>query len=190
MERLTEARRLLTDDGTIFVHLDYREVHYVKVAMDEVYGRDAFLNEIIWSYDFGGRKKDRWPQKHNTILAYVNTPGAHYFNRDQIERIPYMAAGFVTPDRIARGKLPTDVWWHTIVATNSKEKTGYPTQKPEAILERIISGSSEPGAAVLDFFAGSGTTGVVAKRMGSRFVMVDSNPDAIAVIKARLQKEG
>jgi site-specific DNA-methyltransferase (adenine-specific) len=184
--RLEEARRLLTDSGTLYVHLDWRESHYCKVLLDEVFGRECFLNEVIWAYDFGGRGKDRWPAKHDTILVYVKQAGRHLFDQDQIERIPYLAPGLVGPEKAARGKLPTDVWWHTIVPTGGREKTGYPTQKPEGVLERVLAPSSRPGDWVLDFFAGSGTTGAVAARMGRRFVMVDDNPEAVRVMRRRL----
>jgi site-specific DNA-methyltransferase (adenine-specific) len=183
---LAEARRLLDPTGTLYVHIDYREAHYVKVALDDIFGRDAFLNELIWAYDFGGRARDRWPAKHDTILVYVRTPGGHFFDQDAVERIPYLAPGLVGPEKAARGKLPTDVWWHTIVPTNGVEKTGYPNQKPAGILRRIIQASSRPGDRVLDFFAGSGTTGAVASELGRRFVLVDSNPDAIEIMRARL----
>lgn len=184
--RLEEARRLLTADGTLYFHIDYREAHYCKVLLDEIFGRDAFLNELIWAYDYGGRPRDRWPPKHDTILVYVKTPGGHYFNREAVEKIPYMAPGLVTAEKAARGKMPTDVWWHTIVPTNGKEKTGYPTQKPEGILRRIIQASSAPGRCVLDFFAGSGTTGAVSREQGRRFFLIDSNPEAIDIIAQRL----
>jgi site-specific DNA-methyltransferase (adenine-specific) len=183
---LVEARRLLTTSGTLYVHLDYREAHRVKIALDDVFGRDAFLNEVIWAYDFGGRARDRWPAKHDTILVYVRTPGGHFFDQDAVERIPYLAPGLVGPEKAARGKLPTDVWWHTIVPTGGREKTGYPNQKPEGILRRIIQASSRPGDRVLDFFAGSGTTGAVAAQLGRRFVLVDSNPEAVEIICNRL----
>lgn len=188
--RLRAARRLLTASGTLYLHVDPRESHYVKVLCDEIFGREAFLNEVIWAYDFGGRRKDRWPAKHDTILVYVKTPGAHFFDRDAVDKIPYMAPGLVGPEKAARGKMPTDVWWQSIVGTNSKEKTGYPTQKPEPILRRIVQASSAPGDLVLDFFAGSGTTGAVARSLGRRFVLVDSNPEAIKVIRARLGADG
>lgn len=184
--KLEHARRLLTADGTLYVHLDYREAHYVKVLLDEIFGRDAFLNELIWAYDFGGRAADRWPQKHDTILVYTRTPGGHHFDRQAVDRIPYMAPGLVSPEQAARGKLPTDVWWHTIVPTSGTEKTGYPTQKPAGVLRRIVQASSAPGARVLDFFAGSGTTGAVARELGRRFVLVDDNPDALDVMRRRL----
>lgn len=184
--RLVEARRVLAASGTLYLHVDPREAHYVKVLCDSLFGRDAFLNEIIWAYDFGGRRRDRWPAKHDTILVYVRTPGAHFFDQDAVDRIPYLAPGLVGPEKAARGKLPTDVWWQSIVGTNSREKTGYPTQKPEAILRRILQASSRPGDWVLDFFAGSGTTGAVARALGRRFVLVDANPAAVAVMRARL----
>ena len=183
--RLREAWRVLKPTGSIYLHLDYREVHYCKVMMDEIFGRDNFLNEIIWAYDFGGRKRDRWPAKHDNILYYAKNAGQHTFNRDAIDRLPYMAPGLVSKDKAARGKLPTDTWWQTIVATNSREKTGYPTQKPLAILERIIKASSNPGELVLDFFAGSGTTGQACLNLGRDFIMVDENPQAIAVMRRR-----
>jgi site-specific DNA-methyltransferase (adenine-specific) len=183
---LRDARRLLTVSGTLYLHIDYREAHYVKLLLDEVFGRDAFLNELIWAYDFGGRARDRWPAKHDTILVYVRTPGGHFFDQDAVERIPYLAPGLVGPEKAARGKLPTDVWWHTIVPTNGPEKTGYPNQKPEGILRRIVSASSRPGDRLLDFFAGSGTTGAVAAALGRRFVLVDRNPDAVEIMRGRL----
>lgn len=188
--RLEEARRLLTDSGTLFFHIDFREAHYCKVLLDQIFGRDAFLNEIIWAYDYGGRSKDRWPAKHDTILVYVRSPKNHFFDQDQITRVPYMAPGLVTPEKAARGKLPTDVWWHTIVPTNGKEKTGYPTQKPEGVLRRVLEPSSRPGDWVLDFFGGSGTLGAVAREMGRRFVLIDSNPEAIGVMQRRLPTTG
>jgi site-specific DNA-methyltransferase (adenine-specific) len=183
---LHESRRLLTPTGTMYLHIDYREAHYVKLLLDDVFGRDAFLNEVIWAYDFGGRARDRWPAKHDTIFVYVRTPGGHFFDQDAVERIPYLAPGLVGPEKAARGKLPTDVWWHTIVPTAGPEKTGYPNQKPAAILRRIVQASSRPGDRVLDFFAGSGTTGAVASQLGRRFVLVDSNPDAIEIMRGRL----
>jgi site-specific DNA-methyltransferase (adenine-specific) len=183
---LEQARRLLTATGTLYLHIDYREAHYVKLLLDDVFGRDAFLNELIWAYDFGGRARDRWPAKHDTIFVYVRTPGGHFFDQDAVERIPYLAPGLVGPEKAARGKLPTDVWWHTIVATNGTEKTGYPNQKPAGILRRIVSASSRPGDRVLDFFAGSGTTGAVAAQLGRRFVLVDKNSEAIEIMRARL----
>jgi site-specific DNA-methyltransferase (adenine-specific) len=183
--RLVEAYRILAPHGSLYFHVDYREVHYCKVLLDCIFGRQCFLNEIIWAYDYGGRPKDRWPAKHDNILLYVKNPGQHVFNADAIERIPYMAPGLVGAEKAARGKLPTDVWWHTIVPTNSAEKTGYPTQKPLGILRRIIQASSRPGAVVLDFFAGSGTTGIAALELGRRFILVDNNPEALAVMARR-----
>jgi len=184
--RLEEAHRLLARSGTLYVHLDWREAHYVKVLLDGIFGRDNFLNEVIWAYDFGGRPRDRWPAKHDTILVYVKERGAHLFDQDVIDRVPYLAPDLVGPEKAARGKLPTDVWWHTIVPTNGREKTGYPTQKPEGVLRRVLAPSSRPGDWVLDFFAGSGTTGAVAAALGRRFVLVDENPEAIEVMRRRL----
>jgi site-specific DNA-methyltransferase (adenine-specific) len=183
---LRQARRLLSASGTLYLHIDYREAHYVKILLDAVFGREAFLNEIIWAYDFGGRARDRWPAKHDTILVYVRTPGGHFFDQDAVERIPYLAPGLVGPEKAARGKLPTDVWWHTIVPTSGREKTGYPNQKPEGILRRVVQASSRPGDRVLDFFAGSGTTGAVAAALGRHFVLVERNPEAIDVMRRRL----
>jgi site-specific DNA-methyltransferase (adenine-specific) len=184
--RLEHARRLLADHGTLYVHLDPREAHYVKVLLDELFGRDCFLNEIVWAYDFGGRPKRRWPAKHDTILVYVKDRRRYHFDLDAVEREPYMAPGLQTAERIARGKSPTDVWWHTIVPTMGREKTGYPTQKPEGVLRRIVAASSRPDGWCLDFFAGSGTLGAVCRQLGRRFVLVDSNPDAVAVARRRL----
>ncbi len=188
--RLEEARRLLADDGTLYFHIDYREAHYCKILLDEIFGRDSFLNEVIWAYDYGGRPKNRWPAKHDTILVYVRDPDRYYFDQDAVERIPYMAPGLVTPEKAERGKVPTDVWWHTIVPTNGKEKTGYPNQKPEGILRRVVQASSSPGGWVLDFFAGSGTTGAVARQLGRRTVLIDNNPEALAVMQRRLGTSG
>ena len=184
--RLVEAWRLLADDGTLYLHLDYREAHYAKVLLDALFGRDSFLNEIIWAYDYGAKSKSRWPTKHDTILVYVKNPAAYYFDSETVDREPYMAPGLVTPEKAARGKLPTDVWWHTIVSPTGREKTGYPTQKPAGILRRIIQASSREGDWVLDFFAGSGTTGAVAASLGRNFVLIDENPEAIAVMRTRL----
>jgi site-specific DNA-methyltransferase (adenine-specific) len=184
--RLEHAHRLLAPHGTLYFHIDYREAHYCKLLLDEQFGRDAFLNEIVWAYDYGAKPRSRWPAKHDTILVYVRTPGAHHFDADAVDREPYMAPGLVTPEKAARGKLPTDVWWHTIVPTNGAEKTGYPTQKPEGIVRRMLAASSRPGGWCLDFFAGSGTLGAVAAQLGRRYVLVDANPEAIAVMRRRL----
>jgi site-specific DNA-methyltransferase (adenine-specific) len=184
--RLEEAWRLLDGKGTLYLHLDYREVHYAKVALDALFGRESFLNEIIWAYDYGAKTQSRWPAKHDTILVYVKDPKSYFFDNATVDREPYMAPGLVTADKIARGKLPTDVWWHTIVATNGRERTGYATQKPEGVLRRIIQASSAPGDWVLDFFGGSGTTASVAQQLGRRFVTVDANPDAVAIMRKRL----
>jgi site-specific DNA-methyltransferase (adenine-specific) len=184
--RLARARELLAEHGTLYVHLDHREAHRVKLLLDELFGEEAFLNELIWAYDFGGRPKDRWPAKHDTILVYVRERGKHWFDTGEVEREPYMAPGLVGPVKAARGKVPASVWWSTIVHTTGREKTGYPTQKPEAVVRRIVAASSKPGGWCLDFFAGSGTLGAVARQLGRRFVLVDANPDAIEVIRNRL----
>ena len=184
--RLEEAWRLLSTNGTLYLHLDYREVHYAKVLLDALFGRECFLNEIIWAYDYGARTKKKWPAKHDTILVYVKDPQNYTFNGEDVDREPYMAPGLVTAEKAARGKLPTDVWWHTIVSPTGKEKTGYATQKPEGILRRIIQASSNPGDWVLDFFAGSGTTGAVAASLGRRCLLIDENPEAIAIMRNRL----
>jgi site-specific DNA-methyltransferase (adenine-specific) len=184
--RLREARRLLQPEGTLYLHLDPREAHYVKLLCDEIFGRECFLNEIVWAYDYGAKPRRRWPPKHDTILVYVRDPDRYWFDAEAVEREPYMAPGLVTPEKRARGKLPTDVWWHTIVPTSGRERTGYPTQKPEGLVRRMVLASSRPGDLVADFFAGSGTLGAVAAATGRRYVLVDVNPDAVAIMERRL----
>ncbi|MGB8330895.1 MAG: site-specific DNA-methyltransferase [Polyangiales bacterium] len=186
LSRINAALPCLTADGSLFVHLDYREVHYVKVALDGLLGRSRFRNEIIWAYDFGGRSKRAWPAKHDSLLWYVLDPNHYVFQFEEMDRIPYMAPGLAGKEKAARGKTPTDVWWHTIVPTNGSEKTGYPTQKPLGVLERIIKVHTQPGDIVLDFFAGSGTTGEAAARLGRGFVLIDEHPEAIATMRQRL----
>ena len=183
--RLEEAWRLLNETGTLYLHLDFREAHYAKVLLDALFGRENFLNEIIWAYDYGAKSKSRWPAKHDTILVYVKDPEKYYFDSTSVDREPYMAPGLVTPEKVAKGKLPTDVWWHTIVSPTGTEKTGYPTQKPIGILRRIIQASSKPGDLVVDFFGGSGTTGFVAAQLDRRFILMDQNSEAIEVMRAR-----
>ncbi len=183
--RLEQAHRVLKAHGSLYFHIDYREVHYCKVLLDTIFGRESFINEIIWAYDYGARTKKKWPPKHDNILWYAKNPEHYTFNFDAIERIPYMAPGLVGPAKAARGKLPTDTWWHTIVATNGKEKTGYPTQKPLGVINRIIQASSNPDDLVLDFFAGSGTTGESCLKLGRRFLLVDNNPQAWEVMRTR-----
>lgn len=183
--RLTEAHRVLKTEGSLYFHIDYREVHYCKVLLDRIFGRESFLNEIIWAYDYGGRTQKKWPPKHDNILWYAKDPNHYTFNLNEVDRIPYMSPGLVGPEKASRGKLPTDTWWHTIVPTNSHEKTGYPTQKPLGILRRIIAASSKPGDLVLDFFAGSGTTGVACVELKRDFILIDNNLDAIRVMKKR-----
>jgi len=188
--RLVEARRVLSPSGTLYFHIDYREAHYCKLLLDELFGRESFLNEIIWAYDYGARSKKRWPAKHDTILVYVKDASRYYFDSEAVDREPYMAPGLVTPEKAARGKLPTDVWWHTIVPTNGREKTGYPTQKPEGILRRMVLASTRPGDWCLDFFAGSGSLGAVAAKSGRRFVLIDSSDEAVRVAQKRIAAVG
>jgi site-specific DNA-methyltransferase (adenine-specific) len=184
--RLRHARRLLTHTGTLYFHVDYREAHYCKLLLDEIFGRRCFLNEIIWAYDYGARTRRRWPAKHDTILVYVKDADDFHFDSDEVDREPYMAPGLVTAEKAARGKLPTDVWWHTIVPTNGAEKTGYATQKPEGIVRRMVLASTRPGDWCLDFFAGSGTLGAVASKLARRYVLMDWSPEAVAIMRARL----
>lgn len=184
--RLQEMHRVLKPAGSIYVHIDWRNVHYIRLLLEQIFAKGTFVNEIIWAYDYGGRPKDRWPKKHDTLLWFAKSD-CWTFNYNEIERIPYMAPGLVGPEKAAIGKLPTDTWWMTIVPTNSKERTGYPNQKPEKLLERIISACSNPGDLVADFYCGSGTTGVVAKRLDRDYLLVDSNPTAVEITEARLQ---
>lgn len=184
--RFRETLRVLKAHGSFFLHVDYREVHYCKVLLDSIFGRESFINEIIWAYDYGGRSKSRWSAKHDNILWYAKDPKNYTFNFDEMDRIPYMAPGLVTPEKAERGKTPTDVWWHTIVSPTGKEKTGWPTQKPLGIIDRIIKVHSRPGDTVLDYFAGSGTTGESAYRLGRSAILVDSELEAVGVMKQRL----
>ena len=188
--RFREARRVLKPNGSFFLHVDYREVHYCKVFLDGLFGRESFMNEIIWAYDYGGRSKSRWSAKHDSILWYAKDANDYTFNYDEMDRIPYMAPGLVRPEKAARGKTPTDVWWHTIVGTGGKEKTGYPTQKPLGIIKRIVSVHSSPGDLLMDFFAGSGTLGEAAVLLDRNFILVDNNEEAIRVMARRLASYG
>ena len=188
--RFREARRVLKSNGSFFLHVDYREVHYCKVFLDGLFGRDSFMNEIIWAYDYGGRSKSKWSAKHDSILWYAKDANDYTFHYDEMDRIPYMAPGLVGPEKAARGKTPTDVWWHTIVTTGGKEKTGYPTQKPLGIIKRIVSVHSSPGDLLMDFFAGSGTLGEAAALLDRNFILVDNNDEAIRVMAERLAPYG
>ncbi|MFN2451547.1 MAG: site-specific DNA-methyltransferase [Candidatus Dormibacteria bacterium] len=183
---LEETRRVLSPEGTLYLHLDPRESHYCKVLLDTVFGRDCFLNEVIWAYDYGARSRRRWPAKHDVILVYVRDRRRYHFDAAAVERIPYLAPSLQTAERAAAGKLPTDVWWHTIVATNSRERTGYPTQKPLGVLRRVVAASSRPGDLVVDWCAGSGTTGVAARELGRRAFLIDSSESAVALMRTRL----
>ncbi len=184
--RLEQTRRVLAHHGTLYLHVDPRESHYCKVLLDEIFGRQCFLNEVIWAYDYGARTTSRWPAKHDVLLVYARTEGAHHFDLTDVERVPYMAPGLQTPERARRGKTPTDVWWHTIVPTNSRERTGYPTQKPLGILRRVIAASSRPDDLVVDWCAGSGTTGVAARELARSYVLCDSSADAVRIMRDRL----
>jgi site-specific DNA-methyltransferase (adenine-specific) len=184
--RLRELRRVLAPTGTLYLHLDHREAHYAKVLLDDVFGRDCFLNELIWAYDYGAKSRSRWPQKHDTILVYVKDPRRYHFDSEAVDREPYMAPGLAGAEKAARGKLPTSVWWHTIVSPTGREKTGYPTQKPEGVVRRMVQASSRPGDLCLDPFAGSGTLGAVAAALGRRYLLMDSSPEAVAVMGRRL----
>ena len=184
--RLRELRRVLSPEGTLYLHVDYREAHYVKLLLDELFGRECFLNELIWAYDYGAKTRRRWPQKHDTILVYVRDPARYLFDAEAVDREPYMAPGLVTPEQRERGKRPTSVMWHTIVSPTGREKTGYPTQKPEALVRRFVQASSRPGDLCLDPFAGSGTLGAVAAKLERRYLLIDSSEDAVAVMRRRL----
>jgi site-specific DNA-methyltransferase (adenine-specific) len=201
--RLIEAHRLLKTHGCLYFHIDYREVHYCKVLLDDIFGRECFLNEIIWAYDFGGRAKSRWPAKHDNILFYVKDPAYYIFNTGEIDRERYMAPGLVGPEKAELGKLPTDTWWsgyvgkrntdtwwQTIVGTNSKERIGYPTQKPRRLINRILRASSMPGSIVMDFFAGSGTVGESCLLNNRNFILIDNNPEALEVMANRFSGIG
>lgn len=185
--RILEARRVLKANGSLFFHIDYREVHYCKVLIDQVFGRASFLNEIIWAYDYGARSKSKWPAKHDNILWYAKDPEDYQFHLEECDRIPYMAPGLVGPEKAEAGKTPTDTWWHTIVSPNGKEKTGYPTQKPVGILERIVKVHSRPGDRLLDFFAGSGSFGAAAAALGRDCILVDNNEEALKVMEHRFR---
>lgn len=184
--RLTEGYRVLDDNGSMFVHLDYREVHYVKIFLDQLFGRSSFINEIIWSYDYGARSTKKWSTKHDTILWYAKNPKQYTFNYEAIDRIPYLAPGLVGAEKAERGKTPTDVWWNTIVPTNGKERVGYPTQKPLGILKRIVEVHSNEGDECLDFFAGSGSFGEACKLLNRNVTLIDQNEQAIEIMNKRL----
>ena len=186
-KRMVEIYRVLDPTGSIFVHLDQREGHYCKIMLDDIFGRDSFINEIIWAYDYGGRSNKRWAAKHEVIFWYVKNPKNYTFNSDERERIPYIAPTLAGEAKAHIGKFPTDVWWHTIVPTTSSERTGYPTQKPIGVVSRIVDVHSNIGDTLLDPFAGSGTLGVAAAQSDRNSILIDDNPDAIDIIVQRLK---
>jgi len=185
------------ESGTLYVHLDWHAVHYVKVELDRLFGRDRFLNEIIWCYPGPSPIRSAFKRKHDTILAYTRSRD-YYFDADAV-RVPYdestvktfaasAKAGFDKAPDLARGKAPEDWWYFPVVARIHSERVGYETQKPEALLERIITASSRPGDLAGDFFAGSGTAGVVATRPGRDAILIDRNPVAIEKSLLRLAR--
>lgn len=195
--RLAIARDVLADDGTLYVHLDWHAVHYVKVMLDRLFGRERFLNEIIWCYHGPSALTSAFKRKHDTILVYTKSRD-YYFNADAV-RVPYNKAtvqafsssrhaGFGKVPNLVRGKVPEDWWYFPVVARLHGERVGYETQKPEALLQRILIASSAPGDHVLDLFGGSGTTGVVASRHGRNATLGDLNPVAIEKSILRLQR--
>jgi len=176
--RCAALREVLAPTGSIYVHLDWHAVHYAKVMLDRVFGQDAFLNEIVWLYGLGGSSPRRWPRKHDTLLWYARGPDGQYF---QAPRIPATSARM----RGLTKKAPD--WWNIPSLNNmAKERLGYPTQKPEALLERIVVSSSPPGGLVFDPCCGSGTTAAVAERTGRRWIASDLSPDAVRVTHERL----
>ena len=186
--RFHQVKRLLKPNGSFFLHVDRREVHYCKILLDQIFGRDSFINEIIWAYDYGARSRSKWSAKHDNILWYAQNPKSYTYNYDEIDRIPYMAPALVGAEKAERGKSPTDVWWHTIVSPNGKEKTGYATQKPLGVIERIMRVHSNPGELVIDFFAGSGTIGEAAAHLGRQFILIDNNEEAVRAMRKRLSR--
>ena len=189
--RLEQAHRILSPNGSLFFHIDWRESARCRLLLEEIFGGPQHcINEIIWAYDFGARAKTRWPAKHDNIYWFAKNPDDFIFNYEAVDTIPYMAPSLQTPERIARGKPLTDVWWNSIVATNGRERTGYSTQKPLAIVQRIVRVHSKPGDTVMDFFAGSGTTGEAAAENGRNFILIDANPKSIAMMQKRLGRYG
>jgi DNA modification methylase len=210
-ERLAQSRRVLSSHGSLFVHLDYRTVHYVKVELDTIFGRDRFINELIWCYSVGGKSRRSFGRKHDTILWYSRTAEYAFFpdavkvprksgshmrvvqteDGELVQEKTDRKSGKVYRYPLSAGKVPED-WWTDIEILNrgDAERTGWPTQKPERLLERIIQSTTTPGALVADWFCGSGTTGVVAQRLDRRFVLVDRESHAIACAQARLEASG
>jgi DNA modification methylase len=209
--RLIESRRVLAPHGSLFVHLDYRAVHYVKVALDRIFGRPRFINEIIWCYSVGGKSRNMFGRKHDTILWYARTAD-HAFFPDAVRvprkggshmRVVRTAEGALVQEKtdrrtgkvyrypVAAGKVPED-WWTDIEILNQsdRERTGWPTQKPERLLERILCAASAEGALVADWFCGSGTTAIAAQRLDRRFLIADCAAEAVACARDRLAAAG
>jgi len=207
---LVESRRVLAAHGSMFVHLDYRAVHYVKVALDRLFGRERFVNEIVWCYAVGGKGRRGFGRKHDTILWYAR--GADWAFFPDAVRVPRRGGSHMRvvldgdapiqekTDRktgrvyrypVAAGKVPED-WWADVETLNhsDRERTGWPSQKPERLVERIIRAVTEPDDRVADWFAGSGTTAAVAQRLARRFITVDREAAAIDVCVARLRAQG
>jgi DNA modification methylase len=194
-QRLSLMYRLLAPNGTLYLHLDWHADAYARLILDELFGAENFLNEIIWTYHGPSPIRTAFNRKHDTILSYVK--GKDYtFNADAV-REPYnqntvntfkssSKAGFGKVPNLERGKVPEDWWYFPVVARLHNERTGYPTQKPNALVERIILASSNPGDLVADFFCGSGTTPYVAAKNGRKFIACDENPSAIHTARCRL----
>ncbi len=197
--RLVETRRLLRSTGLIYLHLDWHAVHYVKVEMDTIFGYDRFINEIIWRYRTGGLSHNMFARKHDTILVYSKTSKFKIepWKEKAYTKSRYRKAGVVNYGSgeteffsDSRGVYnfvnASDVWEIPYINSQAKERVGYPSQKPELLLERIIASSTRPGETVADFFCGSGTTGVVAQKLGRRWILVDKSRDAVEVSRFRL----
>lgn len=197
--RLVLLKELLSERGSIYLHIDWHAGHYVKLIMDDIFGKENFRNEIVWCYRQGGRSQSNYSQKHDTIYWYSKSNSQWVFNGDSV-RVPYEGTGgyqtsgkgVVINGKVYKpnelGKIPEDWWDIPAIPPMSMERIGYATQKPEALLERIIKGSSNEDSIVLDVFGGSGTTAAVAERLGRRWIIIDNNPEAIEIITKRIKK--
>jgi site-specific DNA-methyltransferase (adenine-specific) len=193
--RLLIMHKLLSANGTLYLHLDWHADAYARLILDEIFGADHLLNVISWVYHGPSPIKSAFNRKHDTILVYTKS-NQYTFNADAV-RVPYddatiktfassPKAGFGKVPNLKRGKVPEDWWYFPVVARLHNERTGYPTQKPEALLKRIILASSNPGDLIADFFCGSGTTAFVAAQQGRRFISSDESPRAIHTTRSRL----